>query len=129
MKTTAAGTAAPLCLWFDSALLSGGWTENVRLSRGQRYHHTNRARNVPALRPGDQRAHGRHPRPLPTSTATRFSAGWRVWRRCAAQPHDNFWTWREIMYRFLDRITPEDMEAIATLAYVEMLESRVHAGG
>ena len=26
------------------------------------------------------------------------------------------------MYRFLDRLTPDDMEAIAALAYVEMLE-------
>ena len=36
---------------------------------------------------------------------------------------DTFWTWREIMYHFLDRITPDDMEAIAALAYIEMLES------
>ena len=35
---------------------------------------------------------------------------------------DNFWTWREVMYRFLDRLTPEEVEAIAALAYVEMLE-------
>lgn len=37
--------------------------------------------------------------------------------------HDNFWTWREVMYRFLDRLSPEDVEAIAALAYVEMLET------
>jgi formiminoglutamate deiminase len=36
---------------------------------------------------------------------------------------DNFWTWREVMYRFLDRLSPDDMEAIAALAYMEMLES------
>jgi formiminoglutamate deiminase len=36
--------------------------------------------------------------------------------------HDDFWTWREVMYRFLDRLNPEDMEAIAALAYAEMLE-------
>lgn len=36
---------------------------------------------------------------------------------------DNFWTWREVMYRFLDRLSPDDMEAMAALAYMEMLES------
>jgi formimidoylglutamate deiminase len=34
----------------------------------------------------------------------------------------NLWTWREQMYRFVDRLTPEDYEAIASLAYLEMLE-------
>ena len=36
---------------------------------------------------------------------------------------DSFWTWREVMYRFLDRMTPEDLNAIAALAAMEMLES------
>jgi formiminoglutamate deiminase len=36
---------------------------------------------------------------------------------------DNFWTWREVMYRFLDRLGPEQIEAITALAYIEMLES------
>ncbi|MBN9063057.1 MAG: formimidoylglutamate deiminase [Rhizobiales bacterium] len=35
---------------------------------------------------------------------------------------DSFWTWREVMYRFLDRLTPEDVQAIAAQAYAEMLE-------
>ena len=36
---------------------------------------------------------------------------------------DNFWAWRELMYRFLERITPEDNEIIATQLYIEMLKS------
>lgn len=36
---------------------------------------------------------------------------------------DNFWAWRELMYRFLERITPEDNEAIATQLYIEMLKA------
>ena len=36
---------------------------------------------------------------------------------------DNFWSWRELMYRFANRITPETLEAIATWLYIEMLES------
>ena len=40
----------------------------------------------------------------------------------AGDAEDSFWTWRELMYRFLAHLTPEDVEAIATLAYAEMLE-------
>jgi formimidoylglutamate deiminase len=35
---------------------------------------------------------------------------------------DTFWTWRETMYRFAAEMTPEDVESVATLLYVEMLE-------
>lgn len=34
---------------------------------------------------------------------------------------DSFWTWRDRMYRFAGAITPEQMEAVATQLYVEML--------
>lgn len=36
---------------------------------------------------------------------------------------DSFWTWREQMYRFVERLTPDGLEAIAALAYMEMLEA------
>ena len=34
---------------------------------------------------------------------------------------DNFWRWREVMYRFLAMLTPDDVEAIAAQLYVECL--------
>jgi formimidoylglutamate deiminase len=36
---------------------------------------------------------------------------------------DSFWTWREAMYRCAARIGPDQLEAIAAQAYVEMLRS------
>lgn len=42
-------------------------------------------------------------------------------KRGAAQ--DSFWTWRDLMFRFLDRITPEQVEAIAAFVQMEMLEA------
>ena len=38
-------------------------------------------------------------------------------------PHgqDNFWSWRERMYAVAQRITPEQLEAIATMLYTELL--------
>jgi formimidoylglutamate deiminase len=35
---------------------------------------------------------------------------------------DSFWTWRETMYRFVGRFSPEDAEAVAAQLYVECLE-------
>jgi formimidoylglutamate deiminase len=34
---------------------------------------------------------------------------------------DSFWTWRELMYRFANRISPEQMEAVAAQLYAECL--------
>ena len=42
---------------------------------------------------------------------------------------DSFWTWRTLMYRFLDRLTPEDVLAIAAQVQVEMLEAGYAAVG
>lgn len=36
---------------------------------------------------------------------------------------DDFWSWREAMYRVAARMSPPQLEAVAAQAYVEMLES------
>jgi formimidoylglutamate deiminase len=41
----------------------------------------------------------------------------------ASGKKDNFWSWRETMYRFLGTFEPEDMEALAAQVYVEMLKA------
>nr|WP_294555228.1 formimidoylglutamate deiminase [uncultured Rhodopila sp.] len=108
-------------LWFETALLPGGWAFGVRLEVAE-----GRIRSVevdvpPA--PGDER-HGialpglcnlhshAFQRAMAGLTETRADAG-----------GDSFWTWRAMMYRFVDRIEPEHIEAIAAQAYVEMLEA------
>lgn len=46
-------------------------------------------------------------------------------RRRAAAPGsavaDDFWSWRERMYRAANRITPDQLEAVASLLYAELL--------
>ena len=41
----------------------------------------------------------------------------------AGPGEDSFWTWRELMYRFLERLGPDDIEAISAFAFMEMLET------
>lgn len=36
---------------------------------------------------------------------------------------DSFWTWRQAMYAYLAQLGPDEVEAIATRLYVEMLEA------
>jgi formimidoylglutamate deiminase len=43
--------------------------------------------------------------------------------RRGPDPRDTFWTWRQLMYRFLDQLTPEQVQAIAALVQMEMLET------
>jgi formimidoylglutamate deiminase len=43
--------------------------------------------------------------------------------------NDSFWTWRQAMYGLANRITPDDLEAIAAQVYVEMLEAGYTAVG
>ena len=38
-------------------------------------------------------------------------------------PRDTFWSWRRLMFRFLEQLTPDDVEAIAALVFLEMLEA------
>lgn len=42
---------------------------------------------------------------------------------------DSFWTWRTLMYRFVERLTPGDVEAIAAAVQMEMLEAGYAAVG
>lgn len=45
------------------------------------------------------------------------------------QEHDSFWSWRTLMHQFLQHLTPEQLQAISALAYIEMLEAGYAAVG
>ncbi len=57
---------------------------------------------------------------LHSHTFQRAMAGMTEYRSAG---RDSFWTWRELMYRFLDHLTPEQVEAIAALVFMEMQEA------
>ncbi len=109
-------------LWAEQALTDEGWRRDVRVAidaNGQ----------VAAVDadsgpdPGAQRVDVLLPAPanLHSHAFQRALAG--LTERCGPDPRDSFWTWRELMYRFLDRIGPEEIEAIAAFAQMQMLEA------
>jgi formiminoglutamate deiminase len=107
-------------LWFQSALLFEGWSNNVRITFGENAIQKIETGVAPAS--GDER-HGIAVPGLANVHSHAFQRGMAGLAEIRGPAHDNFWTWREVMYRFLDRLTPEDVEAIAALAYIEMLET------
>ncbi|WP_348672829.1 formimidoylglutamate deiminase [uncultured Abyssibacter sp.] len=107
----------------DCALVAGQWQRDVRVSIDA----AGRIASVhtDALpQAGDQRLSDRVLLPAPGnlhSHAFQRAMAGRTERRSGA--NDSFWTWREQMYRFVDRMTPDHLLAVAALAYVEMLEA------
>ncbi|MBX3532650.1 MAG: formimidoylglutamate deiminase [Rhizobiaceae bacterium] len=96
-----------------------GWTEAVRVTLGADGRITTvQPRAAPAA--DDHRADILLPAVanLHSHTFQRGMAGLAERRGPAGR--DSFWTWRDTMYRFLDLLTPEDVEAIAAQAFIEM---------
>lgn len=58
---------------------------------------------------------------LHSHTFQRAMAGLTERRGSGGQ--DSFWSWRDLMYRFLESLTPEDVEGIAAQVMVEMAEA------
>ena len=107
-------------LHFREALLSAGWSRDMRLSieGGQII-------NVQAgAQPNDtDERHAIGLPGLPNLHSHGFQRGMAGLTEIRGSTSDNFWTWRNLMYRFVGRMTPEDVEAITAQAYVEMLEA------
>ena len=107
-------------LWFKTALLPSGWANDVRIMIAGGLI-SDVATGTP-VQPGDDRAAIGIPG-LSNVHSHAFQRGMAGLSEHRGASDDDFWSWREVMYRFLDRLTPEDVEAICAMAYVEMLET------
>ncbi|MDA9533976.1 formimidoylglutamate deiminase [Bradyrhizobium sp. CCBAU 25338] len=106
-------------LHFASALLPSGWANDVQvvITAGAI------AEVTPNVAPvaGDER----HAIALPGLASLHshaFQRGMAGLAELRGDSTDTFWTWRDTMYRFALAMTPDDVAAVATLLYVEMLE-------
>ena len=107
-------------LWAEQALTAEGWQHGVRVDIGD-------DGRIAGVEPGAARD-GESvgillpaPANLHSHAFQRAMAG--LTERRGPDPRDSFWTWRKLMYRFLDRLTPDDVEAIAAFVQMEMLEA------
>ncbi len=104
---------------FSSALTASGWQKNVGVSidengliekvvAGAKEGTLISGVAIPAVPNVHSHAHQR----LMVGLAERAGPG-----------ADSFWTWREAMYGFALRLSPDDLEAVAAQAYVEMVKA------
>ena len=109
-------------LFADHALLPAGFAERVLLS----WDETGAITAVQAgaeCAPGVPRAAGLVVPGLPNLHSHAFQRAFAGLTEYRASAQDSFWSWRELMYRFAGAITPDELEAIATQLYIEMLRA------
>src|SRR5262245_45268765 len=114
-------------LWAEAALLPAGFIERVRLEIDARGDLT--AVEIGAPPPDAERLSGLVLPGMPNVHSHAFQRAMAGRAERLAPGEASFWTWREAMYRFVERIGPDELRAIAAQVYVEMLEAGYTAVG
>lgn len=109
-----------MTIFANRALLATGWATNLRLEVEDGRIAGLRQNAVP--QPGDTRVDTLLPAlaNLHSHAFQRAMAGMTEYRLAG---RDSFWTWRDLMYRFTAHLSPEQVQAIAALVYLEMQEA------
>jgi formimidoylglutamate deiminase len=117
-------------LFAERALLADGWARDVRVTLGADGLISAVETGIQA-QAGDEHLGGRILLPAPGNLHShafqRAMAGMTEAR--GPDGRDSFWTWRTLMYRFIDALTPDDVEAIAAQVQIEMAEAGYAAVG
>ena len=106
-------------IWFKTALLPSGWANDVRISVSDGLIS---AVEIDTLADADDECHAIAVPGLANVHSHAFQRGMAGLAEYRGGEGDDFWSWREVMYRFLDQLNPDDVEAICAMAYIEMLE-------
>ena len=106
-------------LLFDLALLPGGWARDVRaeVSAGGDF-----GEIVPGGDPaGTRRVAGAVVPGIPNVHSHAFQRAMAGLTECGSTAEYGFRSWREQMYAFLARLSPDDVQVVASQLYAEML--------
>ncbi len=109
-------------LYCERALLPDGWAEQVAIT-------VNETGAITAVETGHEAPRdattlkGIAVPGMPNLHSHAFQRAMAGLGEVAGPTDDSFWTWRKVMYGFLDRLQPEDLEAIASQLYVDMLKA------
>lgn len=107
-------------IWAEQALTAEGWAKDVRLEIGA----DGRIADVQANQnPDGHKVGALFPAPANSHSHAFQRAMAGLTERRGEHATDSFWTWRQLMFRFLDAITPDQVQAIAALVQMEMLEA------
>jgi len=107
-------------LWAEQALAADGWQRDVRVTLDGNGRIAAIDSGCP---PQGYRVGILLPAPvnLHSHAFQRAMAGLTEQR--GPDPRDSFWTWRRLMYRFLERVGPDEFESVTAFAQMQMLEA------
>ncbi len=102
------------------ALLADGWHEDVLIT-------TDASGQIAELTPNSTPGSATHlAGPVIPAIANlhshAFQRAMAGLAEVAGDPQDSFWTWRDLMYRMVQRLSPEQVGDIATHLYIDMLK-------
>lgn len=103
------------------ALLPEGWAYDVRLDISASG--VLEKISIGGSREGAERLRGPVLPGMPNLHSHAFQRAMAGLAEVAGNPNDSFWTWRELMYRLVGRLSPEQMQVIARQLYIEMLKA------
>ena len=106
----------------QKALLPSGWTDNVRLVVSTDGEITSVLADTKAEESDIQLAGPMIPG-MPNCHSHAFQRAFAGLSEYRTSTNDSFWSWRQLMYQFLDKLTPEDCYIIARQLYLEMLKT------
>lgn len=107
-------------IWARQALTDQGWQDNVRVT----FDGTGSIKTVDPDQPSEGYKVGiLLPAPVNAHSHAFQRAMAGLTERRGPDPRDSFWTWRQLMFRFLDQLTPDHVEAITAFVQMEMLEA------
>ncbi len=117
----------PKAVFAKQALTAQGWQQDVLISIGtdgmiadvQKAKAPAGTPTFPLVLPGMSNVHS-HAFQRAMAGLTEYTGG---------AGRDNFWSWREVMYDFLEKLTPEHIEGIARRFYIELLKGGYTAVG
>jgi formimidoylglutamate deiminase len=104
-------------LFAERILLSSGWQTDQTLTiedgviTAIESGYTSEAEKVGVVIPGMVNCHSHA-----------FQRAFAGFSEQGSEGQDSFWTWRSIMYKFIDQLTVKDAQIIATQLYIEMLK-------
>jgi len=107
-------------LFAADALLPDGWARDVVIEWNDAGDIVDVRANVADSR-DVERARGPVVPGMPNLHSHAFQRAFAGLAEHRAHDEDSFWTWRDVMYRFANRIGPDELEAIATHVFVELL--------
>ncbi|WP_374651900.1 formimidoylglutamate deiminase [Dongia sp.] len=111
----------PRTVFAPVALLPEGWAERVLIEfdRNGYVIKVEKGASAPA---GADQCRGPVLPGMPNLHSHAFQRAMAGLAEVALNPEDSFWTWRELMYRLVGRLTPEQVEDIAHYLYIDMLK-------